>query len=209
MHRFALIVICLGVASTTALADTTDAPTPVQPGAAPAPLPAAAPPHDVAPAALAPKSADNLVFVELAGNAGFYSVNFEHMLNPDMGVRVGASYMSVTATASSGPNMSSASATIAAAPVMFDYLGIRSGAHALELGAGIDLMYFGAGASISGSGSAMASGFTPVGTATIGYRYASPDGGMVFRAGYTPLIFVTGDNKQVFHWGGISAGYRF
>ena len=78
----------------------------------------------------------------------------------------------------------------------------------VELGAGVDVMHFSAGAS-SFDATASATGVVPVGTATLGYRYAAADGGFLFKAGYTPLFFVTTEEKQVFHWGGMSFGYRF
>jgi hypothetical protein len=69
-------------------------------------------------------------------------------------------------------------------------------------------MYF-SGSAATFDATAMSSGIVPVGTATIGYRYSDPAGGFVFRAGYTPLIFVTTEQKDIFHWGGMSFGYRF
>lgn len=152
--------------------------------------------------------APNALYAELGGNSGWYSLNFERYLRPDVAVRVGMSYMSVTATAGSGTNQASSSASWATLPIMAEYLGVSSGSHALELGAGINFMYFSGNASTFDS-TAMSSGIVPVGTATIGYRYSSPTGGFVFRAGYTPLFFVTTEQKAVFHWGGMSFGYRF
>lgn len=84
---------------------------------------------------------------------------------------------------------------------MFEYLGVASGAHALELGGGVDLM---SGTASTFGATAMDNGVIPVPTATVGCRY-----GFVFRAGYTPIVFVTTETKQVFHWGGMSFGYRF
>src|SRR6185503_16409972 len=123
-------------------------------------------------------SAGNALYVELGGNSAWYSLNYERYLRDDASVRVGAMYMSVQASAGEA----SANASWLAVPIMFNYLGLHAGSHALELAAGI----------------------VPVGTATIGYRYASPDGGFLFKAGYTPLFFVTTEEKQVFHWGGMS-----
>jgi hypothetical protein len=150
------------------------------------------------------KQAQNAVYVELGGNGAWYSVNYERYLRKDASVRIGAMYMSVEASAGE----SSASASWLAVPIMFNYLGLAAGNHALELGAGLDVMHFSGGAS-SFDATAEASGIVPVGTATVGYRYASNDGGFLFRAGYTPLFFVTTEPKQIFHWGGMSFGYRF
>ena len=149
-------------------------------------------------------SAGNALYVELGGNGAWYSLNYERYLRDDASVRVGAMYMSVEATAGEA----SANASWLAVPIMFNYLGLHAGSHALELGAGVDVMHFSAGASTFDA-TASADGIVPVGTATIGYRYASPEGGFLFKAGYTPLFFVTTEEKQVFHWGGMSFGYRF
>ena len=150
------------------------------------------------------KQAQNAVYVELGGNGAWYSVNYERYLMKDASVRIGAMYMSVQASAGEA----SASASWIAVPIMFNYLGLRAGNHALELGAGLDMMHFSGGASTFDA-TAEASGIVPVGTATLGYRYAAPEGGFLFRAGYTPLFFVTTEPKQVFHWAGLSFGYRF
>src|SRR5688572_22993531 len=114
-----------------------------------------------------PATASNALYVELGGNGAWYSVNYERYLRDDASVRVGAMYMSVEATAGE----SSASASWLAIPVMINYLGLRAGNHALELGAGVDVMHFSAGSSAFDA-TASASGVVPVGTATLGYRYA-------------------------------------
>jgi hypothetical protein len=162
-----------------------------------------------APAPLAEKStAKNSLYAELGGNSGWYSINYERFIMPDAAIRVGVSYMSVTASAGTGMNSSSANATWATVPIMFNYLGLRAGSHALELGGGVNMMYF-SGSAATFDATAMSSGVVPVGAATIGYRFSNPDGGFVFRAGYTPLIFLTTEQKDIFHWGGMSFGYRF
>jgi hypothetical protein len=185
---------------------------------APAPIPAAAPMPAAAPApqvvylqaAPEQKFAKNVLYAEIAGNAGFYSINYEHFLRPDAAIRAGFMYMSMSATAGS----SSAKVTWAAVPVMFEYFGVHSGSHALELGLGLSMNYL-SGMSTSDGATAGAEGITPIGTATIGYRYSNPTGGFVFKAGYTPLIAISApenagpDYSRVFHWGGMSFGYRF
>jgi hypothetical protein len=155
-------------------------------------------------AALENESAENAVYVELGGAGAWYTLNYERYLRKDASVRVGAMYMSIEASAGS----SSAKASWIAVPIMFNYLGLAAGSHALELGAGIDMMYF-SGASSAFDATAESSGVVPVGTANLGYRYSAPEGGFVFRAGYTPLVFVTTETKEIFHWGGLSFGYRF
>jgi hypothetical protein len=156
--------------------------------------------------------AQNAIYVELAGAGGFYSVNYERFLRKDVSVRGGLMYMSMSATATSGGSGASAKATWISVPVMAQYLGLAAGAHALELAGGLSIMYMSGNVGTfdaTSSNSAMGSSTIPVGTAAVGYRYSDPGGGFVFRAGYTPLIFFTTEVKEVFHWGGMSFGYRF
>jgi hypothetical protein len=67
-----------------------------------------------------PKTAQNALYAELGGNSGWYSLNYERFLKPEMAVRVGLSYMSVTATAGNGTDSASANATWATLPIMFE-----------------------------------------------------------------------------------------
>lgn len=76
----------------------------------------------------------------------------------------------------------------AAFPLMLNYLQGR-GPHRAELGLGVLL---GAGEDVYGTG-------------TIGYRYQPRDGGLVLRAGITPLL----DNGAVAPWAGLSIGISF
>ena len=179
--------LILGLAAATANADTANVG-----GLAAAPAP----------------SANNALYVELGGNGGFYTVNYERFLRRDASVRVGLMYMSISASAGSGMDSASANVTWTSIPLMFQYLGVAAGSHALELGGGVNMMYMSGNASTFDS-TASSSGVIPVGTATLGYRYSDPTGGFVFRAGYTPLFFVTTEVKDIFHWGGLSFGYRF
>jgi hypothetical protein len=160
----------------------------------------------------AEQPARNALYVELAGNGGFYSVNYERFLGKDASIRAGMMYMSMSLGASGDGGMASAKATWMSIPLMFQYLGLGAGSHALEVAGGINLMYMSGAVSTFDATSTAEAGATtiiPVGTATLGYRYSAPTGGFLFRAGYTPLFFVTTEIKQVFHWGGMSFGYRF
>jgi len=167
------------------------------------------PPQQVQTFAQQPQpTAQNSLYVELGGSSLFYSINYERFLQPDVAVRVGFSFISVSASAGTGMDMSSANVTWATVPIMAEYLGLHSGPHALELGAGLDMMYF-SGKSSTFEATASASGVTPIPAANIGYSYSDPRGGFIFRAAYTPLFIVTGDQKQMVSWAGLSFGYRF
>lgn len=74
-------------------------------------------------------------------------------------------------------------------PVMLNYLP-GQGNHAAEVGVGVLLG---------------ASDENLLGTGTLGYRYQPREGGMVFRAGWTPLIGAAG----VATWAGVSLGFAF
>jgi hypothetical protein len=148
------------------------------------------------------RTANNVLSVELAGNAGIYSVNYERFILDSLAARIGFGYISLSA--SSGG--SSASASILFVPLMASYMGIGSADHKLELGAGP--LFVNASAKASGIGStagASASGFGVAGTATIGYRYVPHDGGFNFKAAFTP-IFSSGGFLP---WFGLGLGYVF
>jgi len=155
-----------------------------------------------------PADKENDIYLELGGTSLLYSLNYEHFLNPDLAVRVGFSYISVSAVATNGMTTDSATASWATVPLMAEYLGLRNGAHSLEVGAGVNFMYMSGHASTFDS-TASFTGVTAVPAANIGYRYSDPKGGFVFRAGYTPLFVVTGQDKTMISWFGTSFGYRF
>lgn len=156
--------------------------------------------------------AKNLIYGELAGNGGFYTINYERFFTEDASVRVGAMYMSISVSAGSGQNMAESSGTWVTIPVLFEYTGIRSGSHALNLGAGLDFFYF-SGSAGTFEATASSSGMLPAATLDLGYRYGDPKGGFMFKAAYTPFAFVTAEtqtfSQKVQHWAGLSFGYRF
>jgi hypothetical protein len=129
------------------------------------------------------RDANNSFFIEAGGPGLLYSVNYERIVENDFGLRVGASYASLSASAGS----SSASATFATFPVIASYLGLREGNHTLELGAGGTMVY--ASGAASGTGiAASGSGMTALGTALIGYRRQPVNGGFQFRIGLEALV---------------------
>jgi len=133
------------------------------------------------------KPAPNSVFLEGLGAGLFYSVNYERRVIDDLGVRVGFSYMSLSASASAGGAESSASASYLTFPITASYLGVRGKRSGLELGGGMTLAYTSAAAS-SGVTAAADSGMTPFGTAMVGYRLHPVDhAGFQFRVGVMAL----------------------
>lgn len=146
------------------------------------------------------RTAKNAVFVELVGNGLLYSVNYERLFeSPDLGVRVGASYMSFGA---SGGGASS-QVSYASFPIVGSYyLGGEN--HKLQLGAGATLVYVSSAAS-SGTLVGSASGLVPMPTGVLGYRYIPAKGGFAFSIGLTP-VYVPGTGGSFLPLGGISFG---
>jgi len=150
------------------------------------------------------RKAKNLVYLELLGNGGLYSINYERMLSNDLSARLGFSYFSISAsTSSSDGQQSSAKASIVTAPALFNYM-VGGKNHKFEMGAGATLIYVSASAS-GGAASASGEGIGVAGTGVAGYRYSPADGGFVFRVGYTPLVGKGGFQS----WGGMSFGGTF
>jgi hypothetical protein len=190
-RRIALVVTVAGVASPLfAYAQPPSAPQATPPDATPvAPAVPAPASSDAAPAAASGNHpAPNSIYAEGLGAAIAYSINYERLVIDQVAVRVGFSYLSVSATAGAGPDMSSASASYLFFPITASYIGLRSGKHSLELGAGATLL------SVSGSANALgvsssASGVIPFGTVLVGYRLHPVDGaGFQFRVGFNALI---------------------
>jgi hypothetical protein len=156
--------------------------------AAPAP-PMGAPvaPVGVATAPAPRKPAPNSIYAEGLGAGLAYSLNYERMVLDDLGVRLGFSYLSVSATATSGSASSSASASFLSFPMTVSYIGVRSGKHSLELGGGFTLTRSSGSASSIGMTSS-GSGMSGLGTAMIGYRIHPVDrAGFNFRVGAMAL----------------------
>lgn len=131
----------------------------------------------------------NAVFIELIGNGGLYSLNYEYQfLNKGLG-RVGICIYPEAVTV----------------PIMLGQL-VGQLKDFLELGVGVTPIFYDGG-SESNSGKAL---FL---TGTIGYRYQKPDGRFLFRIGFTPLINIYEPNNEDFDsfipLGGISFGFRF
>jgi hypothetical protein len=172
-----------------------------------APSPEAATPSTTAVAAPAARTAHNSIYIELAGNGGIYTVNYDRLVNEHFSVRAGLGYMALGASASStsGGTTTTASASVSmlAIPVIANFL-LGNANHKLELGGGLTLFKM-TGTSSTFDGVASGTAFAPVGTLVAGYRYVPADGGFTFRIGFTPLV----STEDFMPWGGISFGYLF
>jgi hypothetical protein len=141
------------------------------------------------------RTARNGLYVELGGNAGIWSLNYERFVGDDVALRVGGGYTSVSDTAGT-------SVSLLTFPLTASWLGLRSGSHALELGGGVVF----ASASVSSSSAGLkAFGNGVIGTAILGYRLAPLTGGFNLRVAFTPLFGSGG----FFAWGGVALGAVF
>jgi hypothetical protein len=149
----------------------------------------------------APRQANKAVYLELGGNGLWYSINYELGVRQNSAVRVGFSYMSVSAA--SGTAESSISSL--GVPVTFSYF-LGAGNHRLEIGGGVLLEKF-SGAASSGFGEkAEGGGFYPLATGIFGYRYRPVNGGLNFKLAFTPVWH---PDLGTFIWGGMSLGMGF
>lgn len=153
----------------------------------------------LAPSTTHAQAARNAAYVELGGNGFLYTLNYERFFTPKLSARGGLMTFSVSDT-DQGTDVS---ATINVVPLTATYfLGTT---HRLEVGAGPMLFRLTGEADPPGVASVSAGGVTLGATSTLGYRYQSPTGGILFRLGITP--FMLGGDLSV--WGGLSLGYAF
>jgi hypothetical protein len=139
------------------------------------------------------QEAKNSVYVELAGNSLFYSVNYDRLFNKKVSGRLGVM------TAGAGD------VSLTAVPLVGNYL-FGSGSHRFEVGAGPQLFLVSVDTeNADGFGGIDEDGTAIAGTATLGYRYQPMDGGFQFRIGFTPSFSQFG----FLPWAGLSLGYAF
>lgn len=132
----------------------------------------------------------NTVFLELGGNAALYSINYDRLLLKDVSARAGIATYTLD-------NDLGISVRITAIPVTANYL-LGNGDNKVEVGLGLLLL--------SGKldlGTISDSGV--LGTAVLGYRRQKEEGGIMFKAGMTPIF---GGGEFLF-WVGASIGYTF
>jgi hypothetical protein len=132
----------------------------------------------------------NSLYLEVGGSAGFYSINYDRLIGPHLGVRIGFSYWADLII----PGISAQ-----IFPMSLNCL-IGNGSSKFELGVGMTytighVNWF----------HRKESAAVVIPNFNIGYRYQSEDGGFLFRIGFTPLISST----QFLAWGGLSAGFSF
>lgn len=146
--------------------------------------------------------AKNAVYLEIFGNGGPYSVNYERAITQKFLLRVG--FASLSSSEDFGGE--SSKTTI---PVMINSL-FGSGNHKLEAGAGVLLgseKYTG-DETLTGRPESKETIFALTGVA--GYRYQKPSGGLILRAGLTPFLNIGDSEYPDFNFSaGGSIGYAF
>ena len=139
--------------------------------------------------------ASNSVYLELLGNGGLYTVNYDRRFSSHWSTRIGIMLFGGQSEEPTDDRIS-----FALIPVMLNYL-VGEGSHRLELGIGPLIGVV--GGHLEEYGWIAGSGLAGV-TSTVGYRYQLPGGGFVFRVSLTP--FYSGEPQL---WGGVSFGYAF
>jgi len=134
---------------------------------------------------------NNTIYVELGGNGGFYSINYDRLLTTvkkrhSFGIRAGFSWAPLNGTYRN----------VFFFPVTANYL-FGAGTKRLEIGVGATTRF------LTDSLRNVDPEVTPA--AVIAFRFQQPGSGSHFRAGFTPLFF---DNKFQ-PWLGISFGRSF
>ena len=144
------------------------------------------------------RTANSTIFLELGGNAFFYSLNYERVLPSDVALRAGFGYMSASAAGGgAGTNV-----TYLGIPLTFSYLGVNM----LELGAGALFARF-SGSASAGFGDEIKAGvFVPLATFIAGLRIAPAGGGFNFKLSFTPAWH---PDVGFFPWGGLAFGVGF
>jgi hypothetical protein len=153
----------------------------------------------------AARIARNAVSLELLGNGGLYSVNFERMLSDTLALRVGFATWNSPAIFYEGTPPD----RFTTVPVTMSYL-LGSGERKIELGGGVT---FGRATRNRFSDERKDFSFSSL-TAIIGYRSQPPGRGYLFRAGVTPFYSLDQGDEAYPDPGfmlsaGVSFGYRF
>jgi hypothetical protein len=160
--------------------------------------------QDATPYVPTPRTAVNTIYAELLGNAGTYSLNYERMIQDNIGLRIGASYFGLSVQSPSKDSTISTSSF--SLPLMGMYF-VGTEASRLELGLGVTVSSASGKVTSVTNGETSAGGLGAIITSTIAYRLQPPQGGFNFKIGATPFFSPATGTFQL--WGGISAGFGF
>ncbi|HUG36679.1 MAG TPA: hypothetical protein VML54_07000 [Candidatus Limnocylindrales bacterium] len=148
----------------------------------------------------------NSIYLEVLGNGGLYSVNFERKVSDRIALRAGLASWSASSF------FTDEERSLTVLPLLASYLQ-GSGNHRAEVGAG----FLVGRQTIEAAFSNASESSTIVNlTGALGYRYQRPHGGLVFRAGFTPFYSLSPSDedtaypdKGFFPSVGVSFGYAF
>lgn len=143
-----------------------------------------------------PAKARNTVYFEALGSGGIYSVNYERLFcikeKRALGFRLGASYWSPSASA-----------------IVIGEVNMVTGAknHHADFGLGLS------GGNRQGSNESFVRGRTTnfYAVPRISYRYQKPEGGLMFRAGWTPFVSLSSNSSKAVYplFFGVAIGKSF
>lgn len=132
---------------------------------------------------LSSRMAKNFIFAEVGGNGVLLSINYEHLLNEKVGIRIGAGtagYSGLTF------------------PIMLNYYFFEK--PKLELGIGLLSVSNMMSNDLIGEEGTLIS-------FTIGLKSYKANGGFLFRLSFTPFYNLS--NSKFILYGGLSAGWAF
>lgn len=147
----------------------------------------------------------NSVFLEVLGNGGLYSVNYDRKLSDHAALRIGVGAWAADDLFLGGE----ARKELVTVPVAASWL-FGTGRGRLEVGAGVLLGR--QTQDVPFEDGSTSSAFASL-TGTIGYRYQPAAPGFIFRAGFTPFLGLGGDEAYpesgFMPSIGLSGGYTF
>jgi len=149
----------------------------------------------------------NTVFLEMLGNGGIISINFDRKVSENLSLRAGTGSWGSEGTSWDGREIETRVTTF---PLLVNYLG-GSGNRRLELGAGV--LFGRKTRERSFSEPDESYSFTSL-TGVVGYRYQPSRRGMMFRVGATPFVGLGPSEtaypgRGFFPSVGFSGGYSF
>ncbi len=149
--------------------------------------------------------ATNIVYLEIAGNGGAVSVNYEWRFDRKFSLRLGLGYFTDAEYLHIGENVYYQTvAKYVTVPLLVNYFINFGGRNNIQIGVGASL-FTGSSNTFALGGSAIGnSGIFP--TASIGYRRQPKGEGFMIEAAITP--FYVGSGTFVFS-GGLGFGYVF
>ncbi|HEX2202866.1 MAG TPA: hypothetical protein VHG91_06200 [Longimicrobium sp.] len=142
----------------------------------------------------APAYVKNAIYVELGGNALLFSVNYDRRIG-DWAGRVGVQFLGAGYDDEGDDDTS-----VLVVPVTVSYLAGRGNGRA-EIGLGVGISR--GNLDFGSLGEADIDGV--YGTGILGYRYQRPEGGLLVRAGFTPVLI----DEEFWPWFGFSVGFGF